>query len=132
MQSIESLKQEAEKDLHFDIKSAEDHAIRLSSARNRWSQKAMDWQMRIVKAEGDLEALYGVVHRRIMSDSDLAVDRRDAPSYVKSDPEYRKAADKLAILKITLKYIDSVLTSLREASFDIGNAIKFVIFKGGA
>ena len=129
---IETLRAQADKDLKFDTAKLGDHAIELSSSRDRWSRWAMDYQLKIYRIESEMKILYGKVHRQVMSDVDLKIDRRDADSYVEADDDYRKLADKHAILKATLKYIDSVMAGLERASYNIGNSIKWEMWKSGA
>jgi hypothetical protein len=129
--TVEQLREQAQIDLDFSIANLGNHAIRLASSREKWSRWAMDYQLKIYKIESDMKLMYGKLHRHFLSDSDLAIDRRDINFYIESDSEYRLLSDRLAVNKATLKYIDGVMENIKQATYDIGNSIKWEIWKSG-
>lgn len=65
-----------------------------------------------------------VLHKRIM--------KADVPTYVETDPDIIKLTLRLGEIKDAIKYIDTVMQSLKDRNYQISNSIKWKMHMDGA
>ncbi len=129
---LEQLQEEAQVDLEFDLENADRIAMRLPSCRERWCRKLVQMEVKRKAAEQKRKSKYRQLHEHYLTTYNLKVDRRDIDAYIESDAEYQKLESAEEYWKLCGKYVDGVLQSLDKATYNIGNAVKWHMFKQGA
>jgi len=128
---LQDFQEQAEIDLHFEMENADQIAMKLSGRRERWCRRIIDMEVKRKSAEQKRKSKYRELHEHYLTSYSLKVDRRDIDAYIESDPEYQKLEQAEEYWRLCVKYVDGVLQSIDKATYNVGNAIKWAIFKGG-
>lgn len=131
MLDLEQIQKEARGDLHFEMKDVDTYAIRLASLREKYVSKLIESELIVKRLESELSEIYATKFREYMFERPERIDRRDVDGLIFGDPEYSRRKLKLDYSKQISKYVDGVLSSIDSAKYNIGNAVKWAIFKAG-
>lgn len=125
------LEQEAETDLTFTLAHLTEFTLSLPKKRAKWLKHMMA-AMKIKDAhEESMKIKAAELHVYYREGYSLSIDRRDIEYYVTKDSEYVKLSNQFNSSNRTVKFIEKVLSALEKASFDVGNIVKYEIFKHG-
>lgn len=125
------LQEESKTDLAFDLETADASSMAMASLRAKWCGYAVDVTFSQKRAEQKRKERYKTLHEYYLTEYPLKVDRRDIDSYIEGNEEYQKLEAAEEYWKQTSKYVDGILQALDSASYNIGNAVKWAIFKQG-
>lgn len=131
MLNLEKIQEEARADLRFDLKEVDLYAIRLASLREKYLSKMVESELTVKKFESDLAVIYAEKFQEYMFQRNERIDRRDVDGLIFGDEKYVKKKLQIEYAKQTSKYIDGVLSAIDGAKYNIGNAVKWAIFKAG-
>lgn len=128
---LTELQEQARQDLDFELEHVDKYSIKLASLREKWVSRITANEMLVSRAETQLAILYRKWFEHYMTASPFKVDRRDVDSMIDGTEEYAGAKQIIADLKAASKYMDGILKAIDSMSFNIGNAVKWAIFKAG-
>ena len=125
------IQDEAQKDLKFDISTVEHYALQIVMLKEKYARYLQAYRMELKKRLFEQDKVYADRHDYHMTQNPRARDRRDVDIFIKADPAYRKVSAETYIVEEQVRYIDSLIKSIDNMSFNINSAIKLHIFKNG-
>lgn len=128
---LSSVQEEAKEAFNFDLKEADISSLRLISLHEKFCRHLTTAALQIRAAEKALHKIRKERHDFYIRDYDVRLDRKELDNYVSADDAVIEAEDKLAYWKAAGKYVEGILEGISRTSFNIGNAVKWAIFKGG-
>jgi hypothetical protein len=140
--NLDQLKEESTKDLpiidheHMDQESYKNQII-----KPKWLDQRSKFQLLLIKANGDYQRMYrqkweyygGKSDAKVYvaKPFDLKVLKSDLSMYITSDEEVIAMADKIGYLEAVIKFIDGVIKSIDNRSWDIKHAQDWKKFEAG-
>jgi hypothetical protein len=140
--NLDQLKEESTKDLpiidheHMDQESYKNQII-----KPKWLDQRSKFQLLLIKANGDYQRMYrqkweyygGKSDAKVYvaKPFDLKVLKSDLSMYITSDEEVIAMADKIGYLAAVIKFIDGVIKSIDNRSWDIKHAQDWKKFEAG-
>jgi hypothetical protein len=140
--NLDQLKEESTKDLpiidheHMDQESYKNQII-----KPKWLDQRSKFQLLLIKANGDYQRMYrqkweyygGKSDAKVYvaKPFDLKVLKSDLSMYITSDEEVIAMADKIGYLEAVIKFIDGVIKSIDNRSWDIKHAQDWKKFESG-
>ena len=131
MTPFNQIQDEAQKDLKFDINNVEHYALTIVLLKEKYSRYLQSYRMELKRCMFDLDKVYADRHDYHMTQNPRARDRRDVDIFIKADPHYRKVSAAAYVVEEQVRYIDALIKSIDNMSFNINSAIKLHIFKNG-
>lgn len=125
------IQDQAAEDLKFNITSIEHKALEIASLKIKYARILGEYRLELKKAIFESDIVYADRFYHHKTGSSLQIDRRDLDVFIKGDKAYQKAAAKVAIHEERVRFIDGVIKSLDNMSFNINAAVKMHVFKGG-
>jgi hypothetical protein len=125
------LETQAETDLTWSLSSLTEFTVSLPSKRSQWLRRLIQAVKIKDACDEALSAKSATLTVYYMQEYAVAIDRRDIEHYVKTDKEYQACVSQLNDAKRQVYLCEKVLSSLEKASFDVGNVVKYEIFKAG-
>lgn len=129
---LSSIQEEAKSAFNFELKDADSSALRFISLHEKFCRHLTTASLKIREAEKTVSKVRKSKHDWYVREYEVRLDRKELEHYVNSDEEVVKAEDNLAYWKTAAKYIEGVLDGINRSSFNVGNAIKWAMFKAGA
>lgn len=127
----EHLMDEAREDLEFDQTNIERISLRIPLLQEKYARKLMSAKAVLKKAEFEFKKVEGERTEYYMTNYSLKIDRRDVGTYLFKDDEYIRAAKVFETRKLMVEYLQTILSALDRASWNVGNAIKIILWKNG-
>ena len=128
---MENLQAQAEKDLSFNIAEAEKIALNIPILKNKYSRYLYIAKGILKNSEMNLKKMYAKKHKYYSYEVNIKHNRGDVPHYIVADSEYQQVEKKVELNKLRVEYLESVLKSIDQMSFNISTAVKFHIFMHG-
>lgn len=119
------------KDLNFDISDASNILMTNARKRAKYSTILLKLQAKYDDLELDRKSKFGELWKYYTTDFDQILDRRDVTYYIESDIEYQKVLKKMNEVQRQIKFIDEVLHSLKNLSFEMNGVIKWEMYQNG-
>ena len=140
--NLEQLKEEARKDLvveneeHLDSESLKNQKIKA-----KYLEHKTRYQLLLQKANGDYQRMYrekweyyggkSDVKVYVAKPFDLKVLKNDLAMYINADDEILELQAKISYYEVTIKYIDGVIKSIDNRSWDIKHVQDWKKFEAG-
>ena len=119
------------KDLNFDISDASNILMTNARKRAKYGTILLKLQAKYDDLELDRKSKFGELWKYYTTDFDQILDRRDVTYYIESDIEYQKVLKKMNEVQRQIKFIDEVLHSLKNLSFEMNGVIKWEMYQNG-
>lgn len=129
--NLDELMEEARTDLSFDLTNADKVSIKIPFLCEKYARKMVMAKASMKKAEMDLASVTAERTEYYLKDHPMRIERRDMDIFVHGDKEYIKSQAILETKKLQVEYLASIMSALSSSSYNIGNAIRFAIFKAG-
>jgi hypothetical protein len=129
---LSSIQEEAKDAFNFELKDSDSSALRFIALHEKFCRHLTTAALKIRAAEKSVAKIRKEKHDWYIREYDVRLDRKELEAYVNSDEELVAAEDNLAYWKASAKYIEGILDGINRASFNLGNAIKWAMFKAGS
>ena len=140
--NLDQLKDEARKDLIIENEEQlGSESLKNQKIKAKYLEQRSRFQLLLQKANGDYQRMYrekweyygGKADAKIYvaKPFDLKVLKGDLAMYISSDEEVIKLMDKIGYLEVVIKYIDGVIKSIDNRSWDIKHAQDWKKFEAG-
>ena len=130
--SGDALFDEARKDLAFDMTNADVVSLRIPSLMQKYAHLLITAKAHVRKLEIQTKEKYAELFEHYTTNHNRRIDRRDVETYIEGNTEYVKLQMEIEPWKLKVDYLNVILSALEKASWNIGNAIKLHMFRGGA
>ena len=127
----ELLMDEARVDLEFDQTNIDRVSLRIPLLQEKYARKMMQAKALLKKEEIASKALEAKLTEYYCHNYSLKVDRRDVSTYMWQDEKWVNQQKLLETRKLMVEYLQTILSSLDRASWNIGNAVKMILWKSG-
>lgn len=128
---LSKIREEAQSGLTIDIKEADTCLLKLISLQERFCRHLTTAALKIRETEKLLSRLKKDRHKWYLTEYEVRLDRKEIQDYINSEPEVQKLEDQLVYWQNSAKYIEGVLDTIKQASYNTGSAIKWHMFKNG-
>lgn len=128
---LSQIQSEAESAFSVDITEASASSLKFISLHEKFCRHLVKATLELRKAEKAFHQIRKTKHEWYIKNFEIRLDRKELEEYVSSDDEVCKAEDLVVYWKSACKYIDGILDGISKASYNLGNAIKWEIFKAG-
>lgn len=129
--SEELLMEEARADLEFDQTNIERISLKIPMLQEKYARKMMTAKALLKKEELEYKKLEAELTEYYMHNYSLKIDRRDVSTYLWRDDKWVNQNKLLETRKLMVEYLQTILSSLDRASWNIGNAVKIILWKNG-
>ena len=140
--TLEDLQQQIEKDLKIDDTQLDIESISTPILHAKYLKYYSTYSLMLSKAESDLSITYkqrwlyytGKADPEVYKNDnfELKVIRQDVSTFIEADEVYIKIRQKVAYLKIVVKYLEDTLKQINNRTFQIKNAIDWKRFTEGS
>ena len=140
--NLDQLKEEASKDLIVENEEQlGSEALKNQKIKAKYLDHRSRFQLLLQKANGDYQRMYrekweyygGKSDAKVYvaKPFDLKVLKNDLAMYITSDEEVIALSDKIGYLEIVIKYLEGIIKSIDNRSWDVRNAIEWKKFEAG-
>ena len=140
--NLEQLKEESRKDLIIENEEQlGSESLKNQKIKTKYLDQRSRFQLLLQKANGDYQRMYrqkweyygGKSDAKVYvaKPFDLKVLKSDLSMYITSDEEVIAMADKIGYLEAVIKFIDGVIKSIDNRSWDIKHAQDWKKFESG-
>jgi len=139
---LEELQKQAERDLSIDDLQLDIESLKTPNLHGKYLQYYNRFTLLHKKAKSDLKVLTREKWEYYMGKADpevyqakpfdLKVLKQDVPMYLDSDPDIVTAQQKIDYYECIVHYLEQILRSLNNRTFQIKNAIEWKKFVEGA
>lgn len=128
---LSSIQEEAKGAFDVEMRDASSASLRFIALHEKFCRHLTTAALQLRKAEKELNDIRRKKHEWYIKEYDIRLDRKELEVYVSNEPEVIEAEDKVSYWKASAKYIEGILDGISKASYNLGNAIKWEVFKGG-
>ena len=140
--NLDQLKEESRKDLIIENEEQlGSESLKNQKIKSKYLDQRSRFQLLLQKANGDYQRMYrekweyygGKSDAKVYvaKPFDLKVLKNDLAMYITSDEEVIALSDKIGYLEIVIKYLEGIIKSIDNRSWDVRNAIEWKKFEAG-
>ena len=140
--NLDQLKEESRKDLIIENEEQlGSESLKNQKIKTKYLDQRSRFQLLLQKANGDYQRMYrekweyygGKSDAKIYvaKPFDLKVLKNDLAMYITSDEEVIALSDKIGYLEFVIKYLEGIIKSIDNRSWDVRNAIEWKKFEAG-
>ena len=129
--AISELEKEALLDLDITETNVRLVSLSIVQKRIKWLKYKYLLEEQLSEIEGKYNSLYKVTFKKIKTDSNLIMDKKDLEKSILADPDMIKAKRILNTQIHLTEFVDGILKALDNVSFQINNYVKVRAFEEG-
>ena len=138
---LEKLQEQADSDLKINDTELDLESLKTPQLHNKYMKHLTKFKLMLSRAEGDLyntkrnlwEYYTGKADPEIYIDKpfDYKVLRQDVDKYMDADPDLIKISSKIEYYQVMISFLDSILKTINNRTYQIKNAIEWQKFIRG-
>tara|TARA_S200000501_G_scaffold370630_1_gene412150 strand:- start:271 stop:699 length:429 start_codon:yes stop_codon:yes gene_type:complete len=138
---LQQLQEQVDKDIKLNSDNLDIESLKIPELHNKYLKFHNRFTLLLKKTETDFKELYkhkweyygGKSSPEVYKENpfDLKVLKSDIPTYLESDKELIELEQKIAYNKTIVNYLEQILRSLNNRTFQIKNAIEWRKFEAG-
>ena len=129
--SLTELQEEAQADLRIDIMNAEKKSLQAPALKEKYARYLLQAKAAMKKSEIDMNQKWREKHRYYTEDHPKRLQKTEIGPYIKGDPDYIKIEARHQSNVLLVEYLEQIMKSIDQISWNLGNAIKLHIFMNG-
>ena len=129
--NLSQLQDEAQEDLRIDILTAEKKSLQAPALKEKYARYLLQAKAALKKSEIDLNQKWRDRHRYYTEDHPKRLQKTEVGPYIKADAEYVKLEAKHQSNVLVVEYLEQIMKSIDQLSWNLGNAIKLHLFFAG-
>jgi len=130
--NIDQLKEKAKKDLAIDTSNLDVCSVRIPYVSGEWMNFLNDEIISLKKLEFDYDKQFRLKWKFYKTEFNMVLkDKNEVMIFINGDEDIIELKMKIVKKKEKVKFIESTINTLNQMSFNISNAIKFLMFKSG-